>query len=476
MKDSKENPLAQRILRFIRQHRLTTGGQRLIVAVSGGPDSVCLLHILLKLRQELDVELHVAHLNHRIRGADAEEDAGYTVALAQKLNLPATIAERDVPAYRKQWRLSPEEAAREVRYAFLAEVAQDCGAASVAVGHTRDDHVETVLMHLIRGSGTGGLRGLLPRQRYQASDSGLSIIRPLLEVSREETAAYCLAHQLQPRQDTSNLSLSPLRNRIRLELLPLLKGYNPKVVDALRRCASIAADETDFLDREIAKQEGEVSQRQGEVIIFQKAAFKMLPAALQRHLLRRSIEGLAGNLKDLEAKHIEDILEALGKPTGKKITLPGGLTFTIEYNGYRLGLDAEALIPLPELETEQELNIPGITRFSGWQIAATIAERKQPAEEKGVYTASFDFDRVGRIISVRRRHPGDRFQPLGMSAPKKLNEFMIDAKIPRSWRKRIPIITSPGQILWVVGYRIDERAKVTDTTRRVLHLKVERAN
>ncbi len=468
--------LAERVLRFIQEHRLVTRRQKLVVAVSGGPDSVCLLHILIQLRGKLSISLHVAHLNHQLRGAESEADAQYVADLARQSDLPATIEQRDVKAYQARQRLSLEEAAREVRYTFLAQVAESIGADRVAVGHTIDDQVETILMHLIRGSGIRGLRGLQPSSRWISPlGHSLTVIRPLLSAGREETADYCHQHQLRPRIDTSNLSLSPLRNRIRQQLIPLLQSYNPQVVDALLRTARLAADDLAFLDKEVARQWEEIAREQEEAIIFDKKRFLESPSALQRHLLRAAMEKLLGNLKDIETRHIEEIIAALNKPAGKRVSLPEGLIFSIEYDKYLLSPDPAALSPFPVLETEFALKIPGETPLPGWQVVATIIDREQIKEKDNDFTAYLDLDKAGKQLMVRTRQPGDRFQPLGMSQPKKLNEFMIDARIPQPWRKRIPIVCSPQHILWVVGWRIDERAKVTETTQRVLRLEMVRA-
>jgi len=317
--------LGQRVLGFIQENQLVLSQHCLLVAVSGGQDSVCLLHILVKLREGLGIRLHIAHLNHQLRGAESEADAQYVSDLAHQLDIPATIEQRDVKAHQAQQHISLEEAAREVRYTFLAQAAKSIGANRVAVGHTTDDHIETILMHLIRGTGTKGLRGLQPSSQWQSSGSSLTIIRPLLPVSRQETADYCHNHQLMPRIDASNLSLSPLRNRIRYQLLPLLESYNPRVAEALLRSARIAGDDFAFLDKEADRLWGKIVQKQGNAIILDKERFLELPAALKRYLLRRVIEDLLGNLKDIERRHIEEIMDALTKPAGKRLSLPGGL-------------------------------------------------------------------------------------------------------------------------------------------------------
>lgn len=490
------------MLGFIQENQLVSSQHCLLVAVSGGPDSVCLLYILVKLREELGIRLHVAHLNHQLRGAESEADAHYVSDLAHRLDIPATIEQRDVKAYQAQQHISLEEAAREVRYTFLAQAAKSIGANRVAVGHTVDDHIETILMHLIRGTGTKGLRGLQPSSRWQSSGNSLTIIRPLLPVSRWETADYCRNHQLIPRIDASNLSLSPLRNRIRHQLLPLLESYNPQVAEALLRTARIAGDDFAFLDKETTRLWGKIAQKQGNTITLDKKKFLELPPALKRYLLRRVIEDLLGNLKDIESRHIEEIIGALTKPAGKRLSLPGGLTFSIEYDQYLLGSEPAALSPFPVLGAEFPLKLPGETVLPGWRVEATIigpsiAKGKSegalaPSEtitplplikEEGIkgiglrnnlFTAYFDLDKTGDKLLVRPRQLGDRFQPLGMSQPKKLGEFMIDSKIPSAWRQRIPLVCSPQHILWVVGWRIDERVKVSDATKQILCLKFER--
>jgi len=525
-REGHQESLELRVLRFIQEHHLVSGGQPLLVAVSGGPDSVCLLHILVNLQDELGVRLHVAHLNHQLRGAEADADARYVSDIASRLGIPATVEPRDVKDYQARQHISLEEAAREVRYTFLAQVAESIGAGQVAVGHTIDDHIETILMHLIRGTGTRGLRGLQPMVTRQFSGRSLTVVRPLLSVSREETVGYCQHYRLVPRIDASNLSLSPLRNKIRHRLLPLLRSYNPRIAEALLRTARIAEDDLAFIDREVSRIWSEVVQSRENVITLDKERFLELPPALQRHLLRTSIEKLLGNLKDIETRHIEEIMDALTKPAGKRLSLPGGLIFSVEYSKYLIGSDPAALSPFPRLEAEFTLKVPGETQLPGWHVEATTIDLEQmagrgksegasapsetatplikgsvkglcpftnysfpsgkediPIMERGtkgvrlidnLFTAYFDLDKTGNELVVRTRCRGDRFQPLGMGQPKKLGEFMIDARIPRAWRGRIPIVCSPSQILWVVGWHIDERVKVTQDTKQVLCLEFKR--
>ena len=328
----KDEPLEIRVLRFIRDNRLVDEGTTLLVAVSGGPDSVFLLHTLFNLKDILRVNLHVAHLDHMLRGLDSKADARYVKRLAARLGLPSTIEARDVKSYRARRRISLEEAAREVRYEFLAEVAESIDAAAIAVGHTRDDNVETILMHLVRGTGTGGLRGLQPAVLLNPSGKTAAIIRPLLELGREETTGYCLEHGLEPRLDQTNRSMSLFRNRIRLELLPRLRRYNPRVDEALLRTAKIVADELAFLEKEASNLWNRVVEERDGEIVLDKQGLAAAPEALKRQLLRMSLEELIGNLKDIETRHIEELLQVLDKPAGTTVSLPRGIVFAVEYD------------------------------------------------------------------------------------------------------------------------------------------------
>jgi tRNA(Ile)-lysidine synthase len=466
-----KSSLPKRVLRFIREYSLIEKPMTLLIGVSGGPDSVCLLHTLDQLRDELGIELYVAHLNHMLRGAESDADAEYVLELTHRLGIPATIESRDVNAYRKRQHCSLEEAAREVRYAFFANVAQAIAADTVAVGHTADDQVETILLHLIRGSGTFGLRGMQPLTVWR-STSGfpLRVIRPLLGTDREETEAYCRACGLAPRWDSSNRSPAHLRNRIRLELIPLLKSYNPNIKAALRRTAHILAAEGEFWQGESLHLGEDVVQEQPNGIAIDNRAFSSLPIVLKQHLLLSALKRLLGNSERVGFVHIEGLLKALDSPAGKRLSLPGGLVF---YGDYQRSTIAKGAMDcsFPALQGERQLSIPGKSEFCGWQVSASILEPPVEASEAQGTKAYLDLDACGQCLLIRGRKSGDRFQPLGMESPKKLQDFMVDAKIPRILRDRIPIVCSPQHIIWVVGYRIDHRVRLTPQTKRILHLE-----
>jgi tRNA(Ile)-lysidine synthase len=340
--------------------------------------------------------------------------------------------------------------------------------------------------------------------------SNLLVIRPLLNITREETASYCQEHQLDPRIDSSNLSPSFFRNRLRLHLLPLLRQYNPSVDQALLRLADIAKEDNAFIEQQASGLWDEVARQENNSIYLDKKQIASLPIALQRQLLRVAVTKLAGDVRDIEATHIEAARSLLNKPASKRISLPHGFICHGGYNELVItrlpsviatshsviasDLPAKAWqagarqsqfppCPFPPLPGEFPLKVPGQTVSPGWKVIASIVrERVASLSSRGALStgertcqnnlvAHFDLQKTGMKFFIRQRQPGDRFQPLGMSMPKKLYEFMVDAKIPRSWRSHIPIVCSPQQIIWVVGWRIDDRAKTTEASQEILRLE-----
>jgi tRNA(Ile)-lysidine synthase len=504
---NKANP-ESKVLDFIQRYSLIPSKETVVVGVSGGADSVCLLHVLAKWRKRLGIGLHVAHLDHQIRGVESQADSEFVSDLAGSLGIPITIDSQDVAAYRTERRCSIEEAARELRYAFFARVARKVRARRIAVGHTRDDQVETILMHIIRGTGTAGLSGLAPCSPLvhdsrgmpspaqassiaRAQRSTLLVIRPLLDTTRQETENYCQKHELNPRADSSNLLPSFFRNRLRLHLLPLLRQYNPGIDQALLRLADIAREDNGFIEGQASGLWDEVARQENKTIYLDRKQLAGLPIALQRHLLRVAVTRLVGDLRDIEATHIEAARSLLDKSAGKISVLPHDLICQGGYNELVIASTAKQSqlppCPFPALPEELHLKVPGKTAFSGWNVLANIVREHVDAPisrrarstrgktHHGDLVAHFDLQKTGRNLCVRSRRPGDRFQPLGMNMTKKVHEFMVDVKIPRSWRGRIPIVCSPRQIIWVAGWRIDDRVKLTEDSKEILRLEFIRS-
>lgn len=509
--------LLEKVRRFSDKHGLLAAGDGVIVGVSGGPDSLCLLHILTRLMAVYDLSLHVAHLHHGARGADADADAEFVAHLADAFDLPVTIERRDVPALARAHKMAFEETARRARYGFLARLAREQGARKISVGHNADDQAETVLMHFLRGAGPTGLRGMLPLTPLKdyrliapfhpsptpptetvIAPPDLSIIRPLLDVPRAKIEQYCAEHDLSPRFDRSNLDTTYFRNRLRHELLPLLETYNPNIRARLRHTAEVIAADYELVAQlraqaweEIVREESAGGCCPSARIVFDLTRWRALPVALQRATLRRAAYRLRRSLRDVDFVHVENGREiALRGETGDQATLPMDLALTVGYETLTIG-DADALpTPLPDdeplLRTSHpvEASIPGVTPLpqSDWQLHAEILTEWESPHLKqeilanaALWTAYLDADALAFPVVLRTRRPGDRFYPLGMRGHSvKLSAFMINLKIPHAWRDYVPLLaTDEGGIVWVCGRRIGERAAIGPETRRIVKLWFE---
>jgi tRNA(Ile)-lysidine synthetase-like protein len=500
--------LLTQVRQAVDQHGLLMPGQTVVVAVSGGPDSLCLLHLLRRLAPDFSLTLHVAHLNHKLRGQDADADAAFVAKLAADWHLPASIDAADVPALARAHKMAPEEAARRARYAFLAQVAERLGAPTIAVAHNADDQAETVLMHFLRGSGLAGLRGMLPATPMQelrleigewragnkslaelppSHLKSLTLVRPLLDISRAEIEAYCADHDLQPRFDRSNLDTTYFRNRLRHELIPYLETYNSNIRAVLRRMAVVVAADCELLRDELdATWEQIVRLETQRAVTFDLNAWRVLPLALRRSTIREAIHRLRRALRNIDFVHVENAIEILATgETGSQATLPQGLMLTIGYDVFTVAdEDFHELPDLPLLVTGEALKVtlPGYTELprSGWDLRADLLPGSAVSGEilasVSGWEAYLDAAVVGTAPRLRPRRPGDHFYPLGMGGRgKRLNEFMINEKIPAFWRETIPLlVNSRDEILWVCGWRPDQRAAVGKDTERLVHFRFER--
>jgi tRNA(Ile)-lysidine synthase len=444
--------------RTILARGMLKGGETVVVAVSGGPDSLALLHVLTRLARGFDLTLHVAHFDHRLRAGSAA-DAAFVSRAAARLGLPGTVraaGPTDTPSG-----LSPEEAARERRLAFLEDVADATGAARIATGHTLDDQAETVLMRFLIGAGRRGLGGIPPvRGRF---------IRPLIDARRSATEAFCRALRLRPRRDPTNADLAFLRNLLRLEVVPLLEErVNARLAETLGRVADVMRDEDAYLDERAA--EALASEVAEGGLRLPVEPFLALPPALQRRTLRR--------IAPLGADHVESLRAlVLGGETGDTIDLPRPLNARLEYGWLIVGRPPSP----PSREADPaavSLTVPGETNLPSWRVRliAWVSAVRPSAWPDGRGVCVVDASRVFLPLRVRRPKPGDRFRPLGARGVKKLGDFFTDAKVPRERRAETPLVVDASdQIVWVVGHRIDDGAKVTARTARYVWLEVEPA-
>jgi len=470
--------LERGVLKAIRDGGLLRQGSTVVAAVSGGADSLCLLHVLARLADGLGVRVHVAHLDHMLRGAASRADAAFVAEMARSLGLPCTVEACDVAAWRRHRRCSLEEAAREVRYRFLYEAARSAGAEVVVTGHTRDDAVETQFLHVIRGSGLRGLRGLetdslIPVAGVQPGEKAtLRVVRPLLGLSREQTAQYCRLLGVEPREDASNASTSYLRNRVRLELLPACRALNPRFDDALLRLGGSARADGDHLAAAARSVYDNIADVSPDCVRLDLAGFAAAGPAIQARLVRRAHEHVAGDVRDVSAAHVVSVRRLAVARPGKRLRLVSGVTWRREASclaAFAPGCaDDDAGIPAP-LEPVP-VPVPGEVAFPGWRVSTRFAPGEPGCPAVDGFAAAFDADATGTVLFVRRRRRGDRFRPLGMAQEKKLQDFMVDAGIPLLQRDSVPLLCSPQHIVWVVGRRIDDRAKLTERTRRVLQV------
>ena len=467
----------RRVIEALEQSGVEAGS-RLIVAVSGGPDSLALLHALWRIGKDRDLRLHGAHLDHGLRGSSSDADAAFVARTFEGLGIPYTVERADVSAMRRRERLSPEDAARRLRHGLFARVADQQGAEAVALGHTLDDQAETVLLHLVRGTGLNGLRGMAHASEMDVSGRKLRLLRPLLRVTRRDTAEYCRGIGVEPRLDESNLSTGPTRNRIRLELLPLMEKMNPAVKESLVRLSRSVALDLAFLEGEVdSALESTISTRDGIVSIDRKRLLGFHPS-VRNHLIRRAVLLAKNDLTNLRQSHVQEMVRLMSGPAGTALDLPGGLRFGVSYVVATLGPRQRTSCPLPPLAGQASLRVPGETRIGGWRVTTRLVETLAPkpsgqGRDDARFAETFDLGSLGGALLLRARAPGDRFQPLGMAGSKKLQDFMVDGRIPREWRDSVPLVVSPMGIAWVVGWRVADWARVRDDTERALSIEVE---
>jgi len=525
---------------LIRRHALLAPGERAVMAISGGIDSVCLLHCLQALAPRLDLRLHVAYVHHGLRVA-TDDDATFVTELATSYGLPCAVIRVDVAALRKG--RSPQDAARIARYAALRAHAAGVGATALLTGHNEDDQAETVLLHLLRGSGLDGLAGMRLRdsgpddraaRRFGEPDdpapagpnaqSGAhghaQIVRPLLRTSRAAIEAHCRAYGLIWREDPSNASRIYRRNAVRLDLLPALEAYNPRIRAALARTAATLALDAGYLRAQaaealddlvvgaIAELEPAPAAPSAPALSLDRARYAALPAALRLHTLRLALERLLGSTAGFTQEHLT-IIDDLGceERPGSRANLPrrlhaeagvGVLRLSVGIQGigdsddsggrgrggWRIadlgggsshGTAPEGLSHNAPDAGEVPLPVPGVARFGLWRIEATIEalEDTFPGDPQAGAAGLIAYcDRgVGTALTVRGRRPGDRLRPLGLGGSKKLQDLLVDRKVPRAERDTIPLVVGPSGILWVVGQALDEHARLAAGATDAIRLR-----
>jgi len=451
----------------------------IVAGVSGGADSLCLLDCLWKA----GFRVIVAHFDHSLRPESAE-DAHRVAEAASQRGLPFVLERQDVAAYARDAGLSLEEAARVMRYRFLFRVARQQGAQAVVVAHHADDQVETVLMHLLRGSGLEGLTGMKGSRVQEVWDESIPLVRPLLGVWREEIEAYCREHGLEPVEDASNRDISFFRNRLRHELIPWLQTYNPRIKEVLWRSAQVLAGEAEVIEQAVETAWMQVACEVGPgKVALDREAFLALPIGLQRRLVRRAMALLRPGLRDIGFEVVERGVRFIAEPSRSgRLHLAQGLRLVSR--GDRVLLLEGDTSPFTGAEWPQlneaaplVLNVPGALELeNGWRLQATWSEAgSEVYRSAGRWEAYLDADALVLPLLVRRARAGERFQPLGLGGrSQKLSDFWINVRLPREMRAAWPLVYSGEEIAWVPGYRLDHRFRVREGSRRLLHLKLTR--
>ncbi len=471
-----DRPLLTAVERSLASANLLASPTTLVVGVSGGPDSVCLLHLLTRIALKRPLTLFAAHLDHGLRGREGEEDAEAVSDLCRELDVPCIIGSHSVPAYRAAHPdavSSIEAAAREVRYAFFASVAQQTGADVVAVAHTADDQSETVLLHLIRGAGISGLGGMSELTAWQSTTGTLHVLRPLLNIPRAQTHDYCRRHRLPSRVDSSNADLRYTRNRIRLETLPALRAINPSVDTALQRLASLARDDERYLLAQTDALWPLLAKVHEDGVRLDKRGLKRQPAALQRRVIQRASQTLTGSAEGLELAHVDAALALLSATPGKHVPLNASIVASAAYNELWLTQSRTVAGEKLAIAEPKAFAIPGTTEWGAWKLHSLVHEGAYLPSHTDALHAYLDALKAGGPLRVRARRPGDRYRPLGMDGPQKLQDLLVNQRIPRPLRDLVPVVVAGKEILWLAGHRVTEEAKVRPETAATLEIVAE---
>ena len=454
------NPTLRAVRRFISSHDIIHPQETVVVAVSGGADSLALLHLLFDLHQILAFDLHVAHLNHGLRTSSINE-ADYVAQQANSLGLPYTVENLPPIDSLTTESTSVEANLRYWRYQFLDRVADRLKAEKIALGHHIDDQAETVLLKLLRGAGGTGLGGMLPVRdgRY---------VRPLLCLRRPEIKRYLRKKKIEACQDESNEDYRFLRNRIRHELLPILsRDYNPNIPNILSNTANLIQTDEDFLHRQT--QDALLKCQIGQYK-FDRLSFLRLHLALQRRLIRLIYFQIVGHKKDLYFTHVHSMIDLLSADRPNvELYLPSQILFRRSYDEFSLKRLASK-----SQWFEKQLQLNDTNHIPTGTLVSQLSEDRIRSIPDGRFSAVFDMDQLDLPLFIRNRKEGDRFHPFGLNGSKKVKDFLIDQKVPKYLRDQIPILMDKKhKILWIIGYRTSQIGCVTESTERMLKIDYE---
>lgn len=454
---------------YIKDNNLINPKDRILVALSGGPDSVCLLNILYNLKEELDIEIGAAHLNHMLRDEDAFQDEEYVKNLCESFDIPCFVKRVDINKYSKENKMSSEMAGRDARYNFFDEVIREHGYNKIATAHNANDQAETILFRLMRGTGIEGLCGIkVCRDK---------IIRPILCLSRKEVEEYIEVNNLKPRIDKTNFEKIYNRNKIRLDILPYIKeNFNEDIIQTLNRMSVLLQKDNEFIEKSARSFYEKYCAEQQDYFIIKKKMFDNHEAVVTR-VIRYALTNFSKTHYDFEMKHIYDICNLAKNNSGKVIDLPNKIYAENIYGDIYI---KERIIN-NNIHVKQEIKI-NKDDIDGKKIAfqnniiefSLVNNDSSLNLKQNILIRYFDFDKINNFISLRNRKNGDKISPLGMSGSKKLKDIFIDMKIPKEERDSVPLLCFDENISWIVGLRVSEEYKITNKTKNILKVIVKR--
>ena len=471
---SQTNSFEALVRRALERNHLTGNNTKLIIAVSGGPNSVSLLHCLWKLSQQLNLSLHAAHLNHMLRGIEAEKDSQFVIQLCRTLRIPYTIGKIDVEEYRTNRLISSiEEAARESRYQFLSEVARKLNYPLIAAGHTANDQTETILMHILRGSGLTGLSGMkeYTNQITREFPEGLALLRPLLRIRHQETLDYCEQNLLSYRTDSTNMSNDYTRNKIRNTLIPTLSSFNPQLHNAVNQLGAIAAESIHYLDAVAQDTFHKISKSNQFSVTLPVQQLIQIHSAVRHLMFQLAIRAFTGDSRLVPREKILQIDKVLLGPPNSSFQLSKSVMVQSDGNILSIHQPNQPDNSDNISYSETIIGIPGKLCCGGGTLISTIATPPIEIKTDNRQIAYFDKERIGSILVLRYWKPGDRFQPMEMKHTKKLQDFFVDMKVPQHLRSEIPLVSSEKGILWVVGYRTSDLSKVLSSSKDIVKIE-----
>ena len=487
----------QFVIDYIKEYNMINTGESILIGVSGGADSVCLLSVFSDIKEELGISVSAVHVNHMLRGEEAERDKAFVKKLCAGMRIPCTVVNADVNEIARRYGLTVEEAGRNARYAAFAAAAKKINGGTnpknikVAVAHNKSDNAETVILNLVRGSGLSGLKGILP----VSSRGNMTVIRPLLGLGRDDIEGYLNRFGIPHVEDSTNAQSKYARNKIRNEVLPLLEEVNSKVSDHINDTAMELAGVHSFIDRQIDDAMQYVVDVRDDSLAVSISRLCSLEPVIMDGIIYKSIGQAAGTFKDISRTHVKDVESLKDKQTGRRIELPYGIDARRSYSNIIIGkrnrhehnirrdyesgqiyenVNPSIEIPLREIENGGKV----ITLADGWNLVfeALDVDDKNRAElsRKNLYTKAFDYDTIKGNLILGRQESGDQIKFAG--GTKTLKKYFADEKIPLNARATLPVLKDEESVLWVIGYRIGEPYKITSLTKKAVRVSITEGN